>query len=156
MDADAQQQPMPEGFPEILQAAVQYGASDIHIKADAPVIFRIGGELTTLDAPAPTRAWIDELVERITPAYLLARLREEHEVDFSFEHAGTGRFRANVFQQRGLFVCALRLVKAEIKTLDALNLPAVAARLCEMPQGLILVAGSTGSGKSTTLAAMIA
>jgi twitching motility protein PilT len=127
----------------------------VHIKAGASVVFRINGELTPVDFPAPTSEQIHELVQRITPPEFLDRLRAEHEVDFAFELPGIGRFRANVFQQRGVPVCAMRLVKAGIRSIAELNLPAIIERLCEDVQGLILVSGATGAGKSATLAAMI-
>jgi twitching motility protein PilT len=147
--------PAPQSFLEILQAAAQWNASDVHIKAGAPVVFRINGELTPVDFPAPAREQVQEFIERIAPPDFLVRLRAEHEVDFSFEIEGVGRFRTNVFHQRGVPVCAMRLVKAGIRSIAELNLPAIVERLCDEPQGLILVAGATGAGKSATLAAMV-
>ncbi len=144
-----------ETFERILQGAVEAGASDVHLKGGAPVIFRIGGELVSVDAPQPTAEWLAAVLAEIVPAHLRARLEEEHEIDFAHSPAGIGRFRVNIFQQRGGHVMALRLVKSTIRTFAQLHLPETVRRIAEAPSGIVLVTGATGSGKSTTLAAMI-
>jgi twitching motility protein PilT len=139
----------------ILEGAIAAGASDVHLKQDAPVIFRLRGELVPVEAPLPTLEWMTSVLGQMVPPHLQARLAEEREVDFAYTAPGLGRFRANVFQQRGGLVMALRLVKGMARTFEELRLPATVRRIAEAPHGIVLVTGATGSGKSTTLAAMI-
>ena len=142
-------------FLKILRAAVDSGASDIHLKPDAPVVFRISRDLVPVEAPTPTEEWLTAVLNRIVPMHLQARFAEEHEVDFAYAPPELGRFRVNVFQQRGTHVVSMRLVKVAIRDFAQLNLPPVLKRVTEVPRGIVLIAGATGSGKSTTLAAMI-
>ncbi len=144
-----------EQFHRILGAAVEAGASDIHIKSGAPIRFRIGGELVDVDSPEPTEEWLVALAKEIAPALGRKRFEETGEADFAYEAPGAGRHRVNLFTQRGRRVLALRIVKEHISTLAELHLPPIVEQLAEKRLGLILVAGPTGSGKSTTLAAMI-
>src|SRR3954470_10798266 len=144
-----------EIFQRILQTAVAGGASDIHIKVGGPIIFRINRQLIAIEAPAPTETWINNIVEMIVPKHAQKRLEEEREVDFSYFLPGIGRFRTNCFQQRGQFCLALRYVKTQVPSFEELGLLPVVKSIAESPRGIVLVAGSTGSGKSTTLAAMI-
>ena len=144
-----------EIFQRILQTAVQGGASDIHIKVGGPIIFRINRQLVAIEAPLPTESWINNVVEQIVPKHARHRLDEEREVDFSYYLPNVGRFRTNCFQQRGQFCLALRYVKTQVPNFEELGLLPVVKRIAESPRGIVLVAGSTGSGKSTTLAAMI-
>jgi twitching motility protein PilT len=144
-----------EEFHHILAAAVESGASDIHIKSGSPIRFRINGELADVDAPAPTEEWLVGLAKQIASPLARKRFEEEGEADFAYESPGAGRHRVNLFTQRGHPVLALRIVKEQIATLKELNLPPIVQQLADKPHGLILVAGATGSGKSTTLAAMI-
>ncbi len=139
----------------ILEGAVTAGASDVHLKPGAPVIFRIRGELVPVEAPQPTAEWLGSVLAQIVPEHLRERLALEHEVDFAYAAPGLGRFRANVFQQRGGYVVALRLVKGLLRTFEELHLPPIVRRIAEIPHGIVLLTGATGSGKSTTLAAMI-
>ena len=144
-----------EIFNRILKIAVDGGASDIHIKSGSPVILRINRQLVTLESPLPTEEWVSEVVRGIVPPHATKILEREREVDFSFFLPGVGRFRTNVFQQRGQFALALRYVKTNIPSFEELGLLDIVKRIAEVPRGIVLVAGTTGCGKSTTLAAMI-
>ena len=144
-----------ELFNKILQTAVKGGASDIHIKVGTPVVFRISRELISIECPIPTEQWLGAVVDHITPVHLKKRLLEEREIDFSYFVPEVGRFRTNLFQQRGQWALAMRHVKSQVASFDELGLPEVLKRIAEEHRGIILVAGSTGSGKSTTLAAML-
>jgi twitching motility protein PilT len=144
-----------ELFHRILKLAVDGGASDVHIKVGTPVIFRISRNLVAIECPVPTEEWVNVVVKNITPHHLGKRLEEEREVDFSYFEPGTGRFRTNLFQQRGQFCLAMRFVKTVVPSFEELGLLPVVRKIAESARGIVLVAGSTGSGKSTTLAAMI-
>jgi twitching motility protein PilT len=144
-----------ELFNKILKTAVEGGASDVHLKVGTPVIFRINRELIAVDAPFPTLDWMNKVVETIAPAHLKKRLDEEREIDFSYFMPEIGRFRTNLFQQRNQWCLAMRYVKTHVPSFEALGLLPQVKKIAEAPRGIVLVAGSTGSGKSTTLAAMI-
>src|SRR5712691_8878184 len=144
-----------ELFHRILRAAVEGGASDVHLKIGSPVTLRVNRQLLTIEAPTPTADWINNIIERIVPKHGRPRLEEEREVDFSYFAPGLGRFRTNVFQQRGEFCLALRFVKTSVPSFEELGLLPVLKKIDEAPRGIVLLAGSTGCGKSTTLAAMI-
>lgn len=144
-----------ELFQKILQTAVENGASDVHLKIGTPVIFRLNRQLIAIEAPFPTAEWMDKVVNAIVPKHAKTRLETEREVDFSYYAPDIGRFRTNLFQQRGEFCLAMRFVKTRVPGFEELNLPPVLRALAEAPRGIVLVAGSTGCGKSTTLAAMI-
>jgi twitching motility protein PilT len=142
-------------FSRILEGALAAGASDVHLKPGGPVIFRLRGELIPVEAPAVTAEWLHQVLAEVLPVRLRDRLRDEHEVDFAYAAPTLGRFRVNVFQQRGQPVMALRLVKAQVRLFEELRLPASVRGIAEAPHGIVLVTGATGSGKSTTLAAMV-
>lgn len=144
-----------EIFNKILAIAVQGGASDVHIKVGTPVIFRINRQLVAIEAPTPTEEWINNVVEKVVPKHAQKRLDEDREVDFSYYAPGVGRFRTNVFQQRGQWCFAMRYVKTNIPSFEDLGLLPIIKEIAKSPRGIVLVAGSTGSGKSTTLAAML-
>ena len=144
-----------ELFNKILKTAVDGGASDVHLKIGTPVIFRINRELVAVDAPFPSMDWMNKVVETITPAHLKKRLDEEREIDFSYFSPEIGRFRTNLFQQRNQWCLAMRHVKTHVPSFEDLGLLPQIKKIAESPRGIVLVAGSTGSGKSTTLAAMI-
>lgn len=140
---------------QILKAAVEAGASDVHLKVNAPVVFRVNRKLVTTDLPCPAPETMNAWVEDVVPEHLRARLESEREIDFSYFVPGIGRFRTNMFQQRGEFSMAMRYVKVNVPPFEELGLPEVVKRIAEEPRGIVIVAGATGCGKSTTLAAMI-
>lgn len=144
-----------ELFNRILQTAVQGHASDVHIKPGGPIIFRIHQDLVAIEAPMPTPEWINNVVENIVPKHSKKKLEDDRECDFSYFLPGVGRFRTNCFQQRGEWCLAMRYVKAEIPTFEQLGILPIVKAIAEAPRGIVLVAGATGSGKSTTLASMI-
>lgn len=139
----------------ILKAAVDAHASDIHIKQDGPVVFRISRQLVAIEAPNPTAEWLDTVVKNIIPPHTKTHFEKAREADFSYWVHGIGRFRTNVFQQRGEIAISMRYVKAQVPDFESLGLPEVLKSIAESPRGIVLLAGTTGSGKSTTLAAMI-
>ncbi|MGA2801965.1 MAG: PilT/PilU family type 4a pilus ATPase [Verrucomicrobiota bacterium] len=144
-----------EAFYRILKAAVDGAASDVHLKDGTPVIIRINGELIAVDSPFPTVEWMAKIVETITPPHLRKRLEEEREIDFSYFVSGIGRFRTNLFQQRGQWCLSMRFVKTHVPSFEELGLLEQIKKVAESPRGIVLLAGTTGCGKSTTLAAMI-
>jgi twitching motility protein PilT len=144
-----------EIFKRILSTAVEGGASDVHIKIANPIIFRINRKLVAIEAPAPTEEWMANVVQHIVPKHLHKRLEEDHEIDFSYFLPGVGRFRTNLFQQRGQYCLAMRFVKTQVPSFEELGLLDILKTIAQSPRGIVLLAGSTGSGKSTTLAAMI-
>jgi twitching motility protein PilT len=140
----------------VLGAARQLGASDVHFKAGLPPIFRIKGDLRTVrDLPPLPR----ETVAEFAHAMMNERLRDVFEktwdVDLAYSTADGARYRVNVFQQRGNMGMVLRLIPPDVPAFEKLNLPKKVLELAEEERGLILVTGITGSGKSTTLAAMV-
>jgi twitching motility protein PilT len=142
-------------FKRILQAAIEGGASDVHVKIDAPIIFRINRQLVAIEAPTPTQAWVNKIVDEIVPVHMKRRLEDDREIDFSYFLPGLGRFRTNLFQQRGQFCLSMRYVKTQVPSFEQLGLLPVLRKIAESPRGIVLLAGSTGCGKSTTLAAMV-
>ena len=144
-----------ELFHRILQTAIDGGASDAHLKVGTAVVFRINRQLVAIEAPQPTLEWMNKVVETIVPRHLKKRLEEDHEVDFSYFVPGIGRFRTNLFQQRGEYCLSMRYVKTHVPSFEQLGLLEILKRIAESPRGIVLLSGSTGCGKSTTLAAMI-
>ncbi|RYG99663.1 PilT/PilU family type 4a pilus ATPase [archaeon] len=144
-----------ETFRQILKAAADSGASDVHLKVGGPVMFRIRRDLVPVEAPIPTATWISSVLQQVVPGPLLQQLEKQKELDLAIEVEGAGRVRANIYQQRGNYVLALRLVKSQIRNFDELHLPDVVRRIAETPRGIVIICGTPGAGKSTTLAAMI-
>ena len=144
-----------EIFQRILKTAVEGGASDVHLKIGTPVIFRIHRQLIAIECPFPTDEWMNNVVKQLTPAHLSKRVEQEREADFSYFVPGIGRFRTNLFQQRGQWCLAMRYVKTRVPSFEELGLLDQIKKIAESPRGIVLLAGSTGCGKSTTLAAMI-
>ena len=144
-----------ELFYKILKTAVDGHASDVHIKIGTPVVFRINRELIAIECPHPTENWMNNVIATITPPHMKKKVEDEREADFSYFVPNVGRFRTNLFQQRGQWCLAMRYVKTHVPSFEELGLLPQIRKIAEAPRGIVLVAGSTGSGKSTTLAAMI-
>ncbi|HUL57899.1 MAG TPA: type IV pilus twitching motility protein PilT [Anaeromyxobacteraceae bacterium] len=141
---------------EILQVALRAGASDIHLKAGLPPMFRVDGALVPLkDARRLPPEEIGRMAFGIMNDFQKEKFKQTNEVDLAYGVPGLGRFRVNIFQQRGTMGCVLRVIPFRIQSIEQLMLPKVLEKLAGEQRGLILVTGTTGSGKSTTLAAMI-
>jgi twitching motility protein PilT len=139
----------------LLKFAVNMGASDVHVKPEHHATIRISGELFPVQVDPPTKEQVEEIVRHMLPKHLEARLDREKEADFSYIDPELGRFRVNVFFQRGLLAIALRFVKIQVPSFTDLNLPQQLGKIASAERGIILVCGTTGCGKSSTLAAMI-
>jgi twitching motility protein PilT len=140
---------------ELLKKMIEMGGSDLHITTNSPPQVRVDGYLRPLDYPEMTPAETKQLAYSVLTDAQKHRFEETLELDFSFGIKGLSRFRANIFNQRGAVGAVFRAIPYEIRSFDQLGLPPVVESLCAKPRGLILVTGPTGSGKSTTLAAMI-
>jgi twitching motility protein PilT len=138
-----------------LRRLVEIDGSDLHIKDNNPPIMRVRGELVRLDEPAMTEEETRTMLTSILNEERMERLNHFKELDLSHEIKGLARFRVNMFWNRGAIGACFRLIPFKIRTIDELGMPPVAKDLCFLPRGLIIVTGPTGSGKSTTLAAMI-
>jgi twitching motility protein PilT len=140
-----------------LRELVEKEGSDLHLKVGSAPLFRVNGELTLEESVSPLTADDTEnaLKVLLSDEAKLAEFAQEHEVDFSFEIPELARFRLNAFQQRGLISIACRAIPHHISTIEELALPPVVRELAEEERGIVLLTGTTGSGKSTTLAAMI-
>ena len=141
---------------ELLHKLAEVGGSDLHITTGTPPLVRVHGEIRPLDGYRPlTSGETKQLAYSVLTDAQKHRFEENLELDFSFGVKGLSRFRANVFNQRGAVGAVFRAIPYEIKTFEELGLPTVLTELCKKPRGLVLVTGPTGSGKSTTLAAVI-
>src|SRR5450631_1321592 len=140
---------------QLLVLAVERRASDLHLTSDAPPAMRIDGDMVQLEEYGPIpRARLREMIFSITPEKNRLQWEKEKDTDFALEMPGV-RFRVNVFDDRRGIGAAMRQVPTKIRTAEELNLPKAVIELCEHSKGLVLVTGPTGSGKSTTLAAMV-
>jgi len=149
-------QPATEAIEPFLKTLWDHGATDLLITAGSVPFMRIDGSLEPVPgAPTLTPDETERVVTSLLGSELSARLEAEREVDLSFAWGDFARFRANAFHQRGNISLALRIIPFTIPTFDELGLPAIASSLVDLPQGLVLVTGPTGSGKSTSLASMI-
>jgi twitching motility protein PilT len=147
---------MPVKIDELLRVATSNGASDLHLKVAAFPVMRVGGELHTIDdAPRLKPEDTLDMAFAIMSNRQKQRFKEASEVDIAYGVRGLGRFRANIFQQRGSVSIVLRVIPDNPKSTSELGLPPVIDRIADEQRGLILVTGATGSGKSTTLAAML-
>ncbi len=139
----------------VLEKMIAARGSDLHLKAGTPPVVRVDGVLYTLDEPAPTSQDLREVGNQLLNEEQRLYFSTHSEIDFAFGVSGLARFRANIFMQRGTPALALRHVPVEVPTIEDLGLPPAVRDLAFSPRGLVLVTGRTGSGKSTTLAAMI-
>lgn len=143
-------------LPELLKKMTEMGASDLHLATGAHPRVRVDGRLCPLkEIPLLTAEDTRRLVYSVLTGDQKQHLEDRLELDFSFGIGGLARFRGNCFNQRGAVGAVFRAIPLRVRSLDSLNLPAVLRTFCRKPRGLILVTGATGSGKSTTLAAMI-
>jgi twitching motility protein PilT len=140
---------------QLLKTLVDQGGSDLHVTTNSPPQIRIDGKMVPLQLPPMSAAETKQLIYGVLNENQKHRLEETLEVDFSFGVKGLARFRANVFFQRGAVAGAFRTIPWEMRNFKDLGLPDVVSTLCDKPRGLILVTGPTGSGKTTTLAAML-
>jgi twitching motility protein PilT len=139
----------------LLESLIKFEGSDLHLQAGAAPMVRIGGDLRPLDAPPLSDDRIREIMKQISWGDAQIRLDKNQAVDFSFEMPGKARFRVNAFFERQHLSMAFRRIPIKVPPFEELNLPSVIEDIAMTPRGLVLVTGTTGSGKSTTLAAMI-
>ncbi len=142
-------------LPELLKMTVDLEGSDLHLTTNSPPVVRVHGEMRALDLPVLNAADTKQLAYSVLTDSQKKRFEETLELDFSFGIRGVARFRCNVFNQRGAVAAVYRLIPEKIKSFAELGLPRVISQLADRPRGLVLVTGPTGSGKSTTLAAML-
>jgi twitching motility protein PilT len=155
MSTEQRPQAASPGIHQLLKAMVDQGSSDLHITTGTPPQIRINGHMVPLKLPPMQPAETKQLCYSILTDAQKRKFEEENELDFSFGVKGLARFRGNVFMQRGALAGVFRLIPFKILTFDDLDLPPVVRSISRKPRGLVLVTGPTGSGKSTTLAAMI-
>ena len=143
-------------LPELLKVAVERKASDLHIKVGSPPVIRIDDKLVPLvEMPRLGQDAVVSMASSVMNAKQREKFKERCEVDLAYSVPGLGRFRANVFPQRGTVGLVMRVIPIKIQSITELNLPPVLEKIALEPRGLVLVTGTTGSGKSSTLAAMI-
>ncbi len=143
-------------LPDLLKVAVERKASDLHIKVGSPPVLRIDDKLVPLtEMPRLGQDAVVSMAASVMNAKQREKFKERCEIDLAYSVPGLGRFRANVFQQRGTVGLVMRVIPIKIQSIAELNLPPVLEKIALEPRGLVLVTGTTGSGKSSTLAAMI-
>lgn len=146
---------MKEMIDHLLRAGFELKASDIHLTVGVPPIMRINGELKRYGKEVLKPADTEGMAKAIIPDNMWEQFKEKGELDFSYGIPGVSRFRVNTYFQRSCVALAVRIVPTKIPTIEELELPPILRKIAEKPQGLVLVTGPTGSGKSTTLASMI-
>lgn len=139
----------------ILRIAAEQGASDVHLVPGHAPTLRVNTQMTPLDGELVTTAHVEAWIEQITRPHQREQLESTMDVDLSHAVKGLGRYRVNIHRQRGVPAMAMRTINDKVPELASLNLPPIIERLAWLPRGLVLVTGDTGSGKSTTLAAML-
>ena len=142
-------------FDLILQDAVNEDVADLHIKEDENIHFRMSRGLRDRDFPKPTKKWIERIIFNMCPEHFVDDFKKDREVDFSYFNPKFGRFRVNVFSQTGKWAIAMRYIKNDLPPIEKLGINPICLKLAEAKRGLTLLAGITGSGKSTTMAAMV-
>ncbi|MGO8705312.1 MAG: type IV pilus twitching motility protein PilT [Candidatus Brocadiia bacterium] len=152
---DGQEQTGEPKIEKLFKIMVRQNASDLHLKVGQPPVLRIGGVLRSLKSDLLTDAQIQKLMYELLKPDQIATFERIGSFDFSYEFEGGWRVRINIYKQRGHISVACRLVQSRIPTVEELHLPPSLIKIAEMPIGLVLVVGATGTGKSTTLAAMI-
>ena len=145
----------PYNYKTVMQEMVKQNASDLHLKVGRPPTLRVNGELVPLSFPQLRPEDLKSIAEQTMPPKQIKEFAEQKEADFALGVPGIGRFRVNVYQQRGTIAYAFRVIPFQAKTCTELNLPKVVETIALKPRGLVLVTGITGSGKSTALASMI-
>ncbi|GDY27050.1 MULTISPECIES: type IV pilus twitching motility protein PilT [unclassified Agarivorans] len=140
---------------ELLAFSVKHNASDLHLSAELPPMIRVDGEVRKINMPALEHKQVHSLIYDIMNDKQRKEYEENLEIDFSFEVPSVARFRVNAFQQSRGAAAVFRTIPSEVLNLDQLGAPAIFRQIADHPRGLVLVTGPTGSGKSTTLAAMI-
>ncbi len=140
---------------ELLRVMTERGASDLHLKPARPPLMRVNGRITPLEGDDLKPDQIGQMLSAILQPHQKARLERDLSVDLGYGVPGLARFRCNIYLQRGTLAASFRLIPYTVKPIEELELPDVLLELCDLPQGLVLVTGPTGSGKSTSLAAMI-
>jgi twitching motility protein PilT len=145
----------PAPIAQYLAAINEVDGTDLHLTAGSPPLIRRDGVLAPIEGESLDALHLEGLIINLLGPTLAAQFSEAKEIDFAFDYGSDVRFRGNVFRQKGTVACALRRIPAEIPSFDELGLPSIAEDLVRLPQGLVLVTGPTGSGKSTTLASMI-
>ena len=146
---------MPIEMQELLQLVFDRAASDLHLKCGQPPILRVAGKLLRSQLSALNKDDVQRLVFSMLTSDQRKALEQNYELDCSFGIEGIGRFRVNVYRDRGNYAAALRVISSRIPTLDELGLPSICLEMAQKPRGLVLITGPTGHGKSTTLASMI-
>ena len=139
----------------ILNVMVEKAASDVYVKVGSPPVFRVNGALESFDLTATTDRDTEQIAKQLMTDHQKRRFDDNPDLDLAYTSTDGHRYRVNAFRQKGHLGFVIRLVQMENLTFEKLNLPPVVQRLAELPRGLVLVTGATGSGKSTTLAAMI-
>src|SRR4051794_14344827 len=137
-------------LPDLLQTTMELNGSDLHLSIGSPPQVRVNGHLQPLELPALTADISKSLAYSVLTDAQKRTFEETWELDLAFGLQGVGRFRCNVFNQKGAVGAVFRLIQERIRTLEELALPPVLAHLADRPRGLVLVTGPTGSGKSTT------
>ncbi len=140
---------------QLLKAAFEAEASDVHLISGQPPVIRVNQVMTPMNFPVITKEQSRKYLEQMAQPETIATFDRQKDADFSYQVPGLARYRVNAHMQRGQIAFAMRAIKTKVPPLANLNLPEVIARLTYLPRGLVLVTGDTGSGKSTTLAAMI-
>ncbi|MBU1083747.1 MAG: Flp pilus assembly complex ATPase component TadA, partial [Candidatus Omnitrophica bacterium] len=147
---------MRDDIRKLLSAMPANDASDMHIGVNSPMHYRIDGRLVEIEGKALSGDEARDIIHSLLTPEQLERFEKDKELDFSLSIEGVARYRGNIFLQRGEIGCAIRLIPLSIKGISECGLPEkVVGKFCEMLKGLVLVTGATGSGKSTTLAAIV-